>query len=319
MTTNSLPTNSSAQLDGLLLIDKAGDCTSHDVVAMVRRALKQKSVGHTGTLDPIATGLMILVLGEATKLSDYLVASDKSYQVKVRAGVTTDSLDRSGKVLSEKPCAIANEQWQSEVHKLVGEFQWPIPVFSAAKVDGKRLYEYGHRGEVVATPLKAMSFWDIKLEESDSSRAQISLTCSKGSFVRSWAAQLGEALGVGAMVDELRRLRIGSFDVLQALTIEQLNERVASGQGFGAAFVPLAQALPAWKALIAGPKEARLVVNGQVPRDLFNRLIFEQKQAHEQGVPVFIKVMTGAGGLLAILAAEPGQGLKIRRVFRGFA
>ena len=309
-----------APIDGLLLIDKPADITSHDVVHRVRRAIGQKSVGHTGTLDPLATGLMILVLGEATKLSDYLLTADKAYGLKVRLGLTTDTLDRTGKVLTETPCGFLRAQIQAAVDGLTGEFQWPVPLFSAAKIDGKKLYEYGRSGQAVELPVKTMKFWDVVMGEASEASVALTLSCTKGSFVRTWAAQLGSALGVGGIIDELRRLRVGTFKVEDALTLEQLETLSREDvPALGAALVPMAQALPAWKSLLAGPKDARLVANGQVPRDIFNRLIFEQKQAHEQGEPIYVKVISDTGNLLAILAAEPGQGLKIRRVFRSFA
>lgn len=304
------------EIDGLLLIDKPADMTSHDVVARTRKILKQKSVGHTGTLDPIATGLMILVLGEATKLSDYLLMADKSYWLKVRLGVTTDSLDRTGKILSEKSCDhITRADIDAQVAQLQGDFQWPVPLFSATKIDGKKLYEYGRKGEDVALPVKPMSFRDAAIEEFGGNQLQLQISCSKGSFVRTWADQLGAALGVGGIIEELRRVSVGSFQVSQATTLEALEQ----GQEMGAAFIPMARALPNWKALIAEGKDARLVANGQVPRDMMNRLVFEQKQAFSLGQPVYVKVINGHGDLLAILAAEPGQGLKIRRVFRTFS
>src|SRR5262249_24015882 len=157
---------------------------------------------------------------------------------------------------------------------------------------------------------------NVQVEDTGPDWVQLRLDCSKGSFVRSWAAQLGAALGVGGVVEDLRRLRVGNFSVDSALTLEALTE--LEGQ-FGTAFVPMSRALPEWKALIATPKDARLMSNGQVSRDMVNRLVFEQKQAFERQSPVFVKVVTMTGELLAILAAEPGQGLKIRRVFRTFA
>lgn len=303
-----------AELNGLLLIDKPADITSHDVVAKVRRTLGQKSVGHTGTLDPLATGLMILVLGEATKLSDYLVMADKSYSIKVRLGMTSDTLDRTGKILHQQECSVSPAEIEACVQKMLGEFEWPVPLFSAAKVDGKKLYEYGRAGESIELPKKTMFFWDPQIEECGADRVQLSIHCSKGSFVRTWADQFGKLLGVGGMIEELRRLTVGHLSVKQAVTLDEL-----AASGAGQAFIPMAQALPNWKALIANAKDARLMANGQVPRDMENRLIFEQKQAFETSKPVFVKVMTGGGDLLAILAAEPKQGLKIRRVFRTFA
>lgn len=302
------------QRNGLLLIDKPQDLTSHDVVARVRKILGQKSVGHTGTLDPLATGLMVMVLGEATKLSDYLTAANKSYSQKIRLGITTDTLDRTGTVLREVDGNVPADKLKSAVGELEGEFQWQIPLYSAAKVDGKRMCDYGRDGEEVARPLKSMKFWDVKILELGSDRLEVELACSKGSFIRSWTSQLGENLGVGAVVEELRRITVGVWNVNQALTLEELE----NAQELGEAFVPMSQALPDLKSVIAGPREIKLVTNGQIARDLVTRLIFEQKQAIETQAPVFIKVLTSTGDLLAILAAEPGQGLKIRRVFRSF-
>jgi tRNA pseudouridine55 synthase len=301
-------------LDGLLLIDKPQDLTSHDVVARLRKILGQRSIGHTGTLDPLATGLMVMVLGEATKLSDYLMAADKSYSLKIKLGVTTDTLDRTGKVLSEKDGRVEAAKLRAAVAELEGEFDWQVPLFSAAKVDGKKLYEHGRggTGESVVRPTKRMKFWDIRILELGEDRLEVALSCSKGSFVRTWASRLGEILGTGAVVEELRRLNVGRWSVEQASTLEQLEA------GDAPSFVPMGQALPDLRPVIAGPREIKLVVNGQIPKDLASRLMFEQKQAIETQTPVYIKVLTGEGSLLAILAAEPGQGLKIRRVFRGF-
>lgn len=303
-------------MDGLLLIDKPQDMTSHDVVARLRKLVGQRSIGHTGTLDPLATGLMVMVLGEATKLSDYLMAADKTYSLKIRLGVTTDTLDRTGKILSEKEGRVAAAKIRQAVGELQGEFDWEVPLFSAAKVDGKKLYEHGRAGtgDQVVRPVKRMKFWDAEILELGEDRLEVSLSCSKGGFVRTWASQLGEKLGPGAVVEELRRLRVGQWGIDQAATLEE----IANRQGEMPAFVPMGQALPDLRPVVAGPREIKLVVNGQIPKDLGTRLMFEQKQAIETQLPVFIKVLTGTGDLLAILAAEPGQGLKIRRVFRSF-
>ncbi len=283
-------------------------------MARVRRALGQKSVGHTGTLDPLATGLMVMVLGEATKLSDYLIASEKSYRMKVKLGITTDTLDRTGQVLSQAPCDFSASQIRDEALKLQGDFEWKVPLFSAAKVDGKKLYEYGREGAAVEQPVKIMSFRDAEVLEAGGTQLEVVLTCSKGSFMRSWAHELGQRLGCGAVMEELRRLSVGGWRLENALTLDDLTRETAER-----AMIPLAQALPGLKSVVAAPKEMRLMVNGQIPKDLAARLIPEQKQAIAGGESVFIKVLTGPGDLLAILSAEPQQGLKIRRVFRSIA
>lgn len=305
--------------DGLLLVDKPSGMTSHDVVARARRALKTKNIGHTGTLDPLATGLLILVIGDATKLSDYLVASEKQYEVTVKLGVKSDTLDREGKITERfEGVWPARERWIEAAQELQGDFEWPIPIFSAAKVDGKKLYEHARKGEMIETPVKAMSFWDVQVGEVGDDSLRAILSCSKGSFIRTWASQLGEALKVGGLVQELRRLRVGPWPVEDAIDLERLEKEPWTDnlEFKPKAFIPLAQALPGLKTVLANPKEARLVGHGQIPRDMMSRLIFEQKQAYESGRSVFVKVVSVSGDLLALLAAEPGQGLKIKRVFR---
>lgn len=299
------------QLDGLLLIDKPQDLTSHDVVARVRKGLGQKSVGHTGTLDPLATGLLVIVLGEATKLSDYLVAAQKSYKMRVKFGMTSDTLDRTGKILSQTPCDLNPEHVREAALKLQGDFEWKVPMFSAAKVDGKKLYEYGREGAAVEQPVKTMSFWNPEVLETGTSQLEVVLTCSKGSFMRSWAHELGSKLGVGGVMDELRRMSVGPWSIDQAIPLDRLSRDLPKG-----AFIAMRDALPGLKSVVAAPKEQRLMMNGQIPRDIVTRLIPEQKQAITSGQSVFIKVLTGEGELLAILSAEPQQGLKIKRVFR---
>lgn len=297
-------------LNGILLIDKDPDMTSHDVVAVLRRQLNQREVGHTGTLDPMARGLMIMVLGEATKLSDYLMMNEKSYRLSVRLGLRTDTLDRTGQVLEEKPVDVPLERIRQTALSLQGSFAWPVPVFSAVKVNGEKLYEKGRRQEVVETPVKNMEFWGIQIEEVLPKEIQLSVHCSKGSFIRTWADQLGQKLAVGGTLTELNRLSVGPWRLEDAAKLQDSPETLK------AKVIPLSRALPEMKGLIADSKEQRLLQNGQIPRDLANRLVFEQKEAARLAAPITIKVLSMDQNLLALIAAVPGQGLKIRRVFK---
>lgn len=295
-------------LNGLLLINKPADITSHDVVARLRKNLHQKDIGHTGTLDPMATGLMVMVLGEATKISDYLMMDEKSYRLRVQLGVRTDTLDRTGKVLSEQKVDLDPEVIRKAALEMVGDFEWPVPVFSAMKVDGERLYEAGRRGDQIETPVKKMKFWDAHIEEVFPSGIQLSISCSKGSFIRTWAAQLGEKLGVGGMLSELCRLSVGPWRLENAVDLTHPEPQVG--------LIPLGEALPALKAFFVEGKDQRLLLNGQVPRDLASRLIFEQKEAIRRQETVTVKVLDHRQNMLALVAAIPGQGVKIRRVFK---
>jgi tRNA pseudouridine55 synthase len=299
--------------NGLLLIHKPKDLTSHDVVARVRRALNQKSVGHTGTLDPMATGLMVLVLGEATKLSDFLTFSDKVYRVKAKLGVRTDSFDATGKVLSQVKVDLGQEQIRAAALSLQGEFDWPIPIFSAAKVDGKKLYEYAREQKPIALPIKRMEFSEVSIESIEPDAISATLRCSKGSFIRSWCAELGEKLGSGGHMEALERLHVGPYSLSQAVTLEDLDRDPKTAER---AFVSMSAALPEHRSVRVPTKEQRLLMNGQIPRDLANRLIVEQKEALRRQEIIPIKVLGPEGELISILVAQPGQGLKIRRVFR---
>jgi tRNA pseudouridine55 synthase len=304
-------------LDGLLLVDKPTNMTSHDVVGSLRKILRHKRIGHTGTLDPIATGLMIMVIGEATKLSDYLMAEDKAYTVDIRLGVRTDTLDREGAVVESKPVNISREYLESMITDLTGEFDWAVPAYSAAKVDGRPLHEMARKNIAFEAPVKTMRFWDLELVSFSGDRLTVAMNCSKGSFVRTWVDQLGQKLGTGAMVEELRRTRVGIWSLERAVSLTALAERqVETIADLGSAFVLLPDSLPGFRSIVADEREARLMNNGQIANSLAGRLVPEQKQAFDSGRPVYVKVSMGSGRLLALVGAEPGQGLKIRRVFR---
>jgi tRNA pseudouridine55 synthase len=213
-------------MNGLLLIDKPTGLTSHDVVYRVRRTLGMRGIGHAGTLDPLASGLLILLVGEATKVSDYLLNGDKGYEFKVRLGIKTDSMDITGKILSESPVDLSEEKIRAAALSLQGEIALQVPVHSAVKVDGKKLYEFAHKGEIPDhVPTRSMTFYDVQVVEVTPNSALIRMRCSKGSFVRAWANHLGEVLGCGGTVETLRRNFSQPFDSSQAITLEQLEER----------------------------------------------------------------------------------------------
>lgn len=312
-----------SELNGVLLVDKPVGMTSHDVVGKVRRVFETRAVGHCGTLDPMASGLLILLLGSATKLSDYLLTQDKTYLTTVKLGVTTDSYDITGEVTSEGPSNVSIDAIEKNISEMTGDVELEIPVYSAKKVNGKKLYELAREGKSVDLPRKIMSFYDIEIIEAGAEAVQVQLSCSKGSFIRAWGHELGQKLKVGGTLSSLRRLRSWPFDVKQAIPLEELIEKkddkgeLLSVLDLGESFIPSAKALSHLKLLVADRKEQKLLSNGQIPHSISSRLTFEVKQAQKNKITQDIRIVKTDQTLLAILQATPDRGVKIRRVFKG--
>ncbi len=300
-------------MHGLLLVNKPVGLTSHDVVARVRRLLGTREVGHSGTLDPLASGLMVLLIGEATKLSQYITEGDKSYQVGLRLGVTTDTLDTTGNVILERPIKVAAEEVLAAAFALAGEFSFPIPLFSAKKIDGKKLYEYARANEAVEIPQKKMTFWDIQnlpnLSRAGNEKV-FSLSCSKGSFIRSWVSHLGETLGCGATMFSLIRTASHHFNLEHAVTLEQLEAKSQTERL--SLLVALDQALPQVKRIRIGGKDQALMKNGQISHVLKTQLISQFNPESDHVIQILPEER---GQLLALIGLEPGTGFKIKRVF----
>ena len=209
--------------DGVLLVDKAGGMTSHDVVAMARRALGTKKVGHCGTLDPQATGLLIIVVGRGTKIQDLLMSEDKEYVGTLQLGVLTDSQDADGQVVETRPVPeFTPDQIEAAFRKFHGDFYQLPPMVSAIKKDGVPLYKLARQGKTVEREPRfvhvyAHEILGIRLPEVD-----FRVVCSKGFYVRTYACDIGEELGCGASLNRLRRTRSGKFGLEHAVTVDEL-------------------------------------------------------------------------------------------------
>jgi len=226
-------------MDGVLVIDKPQGLTSHDVVAAARRLLRERRIGHTGTLDPIATGVLPLACGRATRLVRFLTASDKDYEASIRFGLETDSCDVTGEVVSRSERRPARADVEAALVTLRGDSLQTPPAYSAKKVGGRRAYDMARaRTAVVLTPVPVrVARADLLAFDGDT--AQVAITCSAGFYVRSFAQELGRRLGMGACLDALRRTRSGEFSLDVAVGLDAL------GRGEGApALLPLEQLLP---------------------------------------------------------------------------
>ena len=298
-------------MNGVLLVDKPEGCTSHDVVSRVKRKLKVKKVGHAGTLDPLASGLLIVLLGQGTKLSDYLMKGDKAYLAKVKLGLETDTQDVTGEKLSERECDFSLEQIQEQVQMLQGEIELRVPDYSAVKVGGKKLYEYAREGEEVPSIYRKWNFHKVDLIEATSDTCTVEMHCSKGAYVRAWASHLGERLGAGGCIQELRRLVWGSFHVDQAIPLGEISTENSSWER---AFTPLKDCLSEVSRVELSDFEEKLFTNGQIPKDVVSRVLLETSFGEEEGE--CFQVVSGFDQeLLGILGVSSSGGLKIERVF----
>ena len=305
-------------LHGLLLVDKPSGMTSHDVVSRVRRLAGTKEVGHSGTLDPLASGLMVVLLGEATKLSSIVTEGDKAYEVQVQLGIETDTLDITGQVEKTTPVAVKKDEVVAKALALLGEMQLPIPLFSAKKIDGKKLYEYAREGEEVEIPSKSMTFWDVtyieNLEAEKENRYSFHLHCSKGSFIRSWVKLLGEQLGCGATMSALRRTKSHDFTVGQALGLEGLMAAKDAGSlDLANTIVPINEAMGGVRNIKVHGHDEVLLNNGQISHDLRSKLIVLFNPERDQWV---FASSRDNKQVLAIIGLEPEVGFKIKRGFR---
>jgi len=214
--------------DGVVLVDKKSGITSHDVVERFRRRAKLKKVGHTGTLDPMATGLLVLCVGKATRLQAYLMGMEKTYEGTIQFGWATDSYDATGEPAGEAvEKSIEGIDLAPHVAKLTGEIEQMPPAFSAKKVDGVRAYELARKGEEVKLQPKRVTVYEFTILEVQGSIATFRVRSSAGTYMRSLAHDLGAAIGVPAHLKELRRTKIGNFDVAQAITFDKMSESEA--------------------------------------------------------------------------------------------
>lgn len=299
---------------GLLLVNKPGGMTSHDVVGKCRRFLSRKDIGHAGTLDPMATGLLVLLVGKATKLSDYILNGDKAYQTCVLLGVQTDTDDVTGVIIEQNEnLNLPPEQVEKAALNLSGELELPVPIYSAIKVKGQKLYEKARKGEDFVPPTRKMTFRSVKVDGVKSNRITVKLDCSKGSYIRAWGKALGHQLGCGATLETLHRIHSSPYDVDQAWDLEKILQSAPADLVESSCWVPLNRTLPDWPLLKVDGIDEKLISNGQIPRRLERFL--EVEFAGMKGLQGVKVVSRRSAELIALLSFEPPLGFKIRRVF----
>ena len=283
-----------AQQDGVLVLDKPGGMTSASCIARVKRCLGQKKIGHAGTLDPMATGVLLVLLGQATKISGHLMDDgDKTYSGVIRLGIVTDTWDADGQVLETRPVTgVDNARVKNEMAALTGSYEQEVPAYSAAKHKGRPLYELARKGHDVPVKRKLVTITRGEAELVGPERVRFRVTCGSGTYIRSLAHSLGRRLGCGACLEELTREYSHPFGIAAAHTLDDV---LNDPGGFPSRVAGIADALPAWPKLRVSRAAAARARNGV-------RLAYE---------PAPLAMMPFAPGLKALLLEEDGRALAL--------
>lgn len=249
-------------ISGALVIDKPVGMTSHDVVQAIRNGTGLRRAGHTGTLDPRASGVLVILVGPAVRLSEYVSASDKRYQAIIRLGGTTDTYDAEGKFTPTKdPANITEAEFEEALKTFVGEIEQTPPPYSAVKVQGRKAYEMARKGEEVELEPRTITVHHLEVLEWTPPEVVIDVHCSSGTYVRSLANDLGKKLGCGAYLVGLRRTKSGKFTLRDAVPLRKLQEAFTAGNWYQY-LIPAAEALGDWYAIELSPDEVEAVRHG---------------------------------------------------------
>ena len=253
-------------MDGILNIRKEKGFTSHDVVAVVRRILHIRKVGHTGTLDPDAEGVLPICVGKATKLSDVIMDGTKSYRAMVRLGITTTTEDAAGEIIEEKPVDFDTEKIQKVVLSMIGEQEQIPPMYSAIKVNGKKLYELAREGKTVERRPRMVQIFSARIRSVEIPRVRMEIRCSKGTYIRTLCHDIGAELGCGGCMESLERTQSGAFSVQDSLTLDEVVQK--RDQGKLAEIVwPVDRVLERYPRIVVSPQWESLARNGGALRE----------------------------------------------------
>lgn len=252
--------------NGILVIDKSAGWTSQDVAAKLRGVFHERRVGHGGTLDPMATGVLPVFIGRATRAAEFLESAEKEYVAGLRLGVVTDTQDTSGTVLETNSACVTRAQLEAALRQFLGPIEQIPPMYSAIKINGQKLYELARRGQEVARRPRSITIHALELLEGEGADWTVRVRCSKGTYVRTLCHDLGRALGCGGCMSSLRRTRAGSFTLAQAVTMQQVLD-FAAGQDPQQLLMPVDAVFAAHPPLIVTLGQAVKLKNGAQVKD----------------------------------------------------
>ena len=245
-------------MNGIVVIDKPKGVTSHDVVGMLRKRFGTRRVGHTGTLDPLATGVLPVCIGNATRAADMLTESDKRYRAVFMLGKCTDTLDISGELLSTRPVTVTEDEVRDCVRGFIGEQEQLPPMYSAIKQNGRKLYELAREGKEVEREKRRINIYSIDVVDINLPNVTIDVSCSKGTYIRSLCDDIGQRLGCGAVMTELRRIAAAGFTIDNAYTIEALDALSDKTE----ALIPTDRLFMDYPAIHLNENQEKIIVNG---------------------------------------------------------
>ncbi|EPY2273508.1 tRNA pseudouridine(55) synthase TruB [Clostridium sporogenes] len=249
-------------MDGVINVLKPKGITSFDVVRDIRKIAKIKKVGHTGTLDPLASGVLPVCIGKATKIVDYIMEGTKTYRVEMKLGTTTDTYDREGTVLEEKEVSVSSIEVEKAIEKYKGDIEQVPPMYSALKINGQKLYDLARKGIEVEREARKIQIHDICILSIDLPYIIFDVKCSKGTYIRSLCFDIGNDLGSGAVMWNLERLEASPFNIKEAIKLEDLNE-----ENIKQFITPIDEALKDYEKLYLDKKFEKLVLNGVILKD----------------------------------------------------
>lgn len=303
---SKLPRTVFRPLDGILLLDKPAGLSSNQALQRARHLFRAEKAGHTGSLDPLATGLLPVCFGEATKIAGYLLGNAKGYRTTAKLGITTDTDDADGSVLRERELPLlTRERVDAELSKFVGMIRQRPPIYSALKQGGEPLYAKARRGEIIEVPEREVEVQRIVLEALAADRLELTIDCGSGTYVRSLVRDLGEALGCGAHVLSLRRTWVAPFREPRMFTLEEL--QALGGQGepaLDACLLPVAAGLVGWPVVVLDEAQARDLGHGRVV-DLSTVV-----------APGLAQALDVVGRSLGLAEVGPDGRLRAKRLFR---
>lgn len=290
---------------GIIILNKPVGVSSHRCVGMVRKALNMKKVGHTGTLDPEASGVLPILAGPATRASDFLTMEDKRYRATILLGIRTDTLDMAGEVIETNPVNVTEEEIRNAISSFVGDTQQIPPMYSAIQVNGQRLYNLARQGIEIERKPRDITVFSIDIESIDLPYVKINVHCSKGTYIRTLAADIGDKLGCGGCISSLQRTASGVFTLDRAITPEKLLELSEKGE-VNKALLPLDSFFESYDAIYLDKKRADRVKNG-VP------IYYRGKT---QGN--LYRVYDEDGNFIALSRADMEDGRECLKLIKGF-